>query len=194
MVQDRLDELYRNVQDPFSEIESLKETDLYKLWEQHKNDTREERISIIDRIRYFLDDPRWRNELIIISSAILLLGVVFLLVFRKELKREEKERKRLTASTTGTITHAGQRSDGKKAGCYCLVEFLYNGFKYTQGYYLPDTPQYKTGSQVTIMLDPGDVRVSAVKNVTIKEANPFFALSGCGCICVGAIVLISTLV
>ena len=83
MVQDRLDELYRNVQDPFSEIESLKETDLYKLWEQHKNDTREERISIIDRIRYFLDDPRWRNELIIISSAILLLGVVFLLVFRK---------------------------------------------------------------------------------------------------------------
>lgn len=169
MATDKLNEIYDRIyaDSPFAEFESeigrMKESELFNLW-QHRNQAShsESSRSFGERIAHFFQDPRVAR--IFFFSAILLIvfGIILLLIAKLQGKTDKPDDHLSLASTpeTGTITNIMYRSQGRQRKRYGLIEFYYNGFNYTLGSFLPDSPDYDVGKQIPVFVNTRDPRKS----------------------------------
>ena len=84
----------------------------------------------------------------------------------------KKKNVSVPVSSTGTIVNIIQRRNGRKLKRYGFVEYCWNGFRYTQGFFLPDSPSYDTGKQIPVLLDPDDPRKARIDGILQTEISP----------------------
>ena len=173
MVTDKLNEIYRNVENPLAE---LRQSDLYQLWEaQNRNSAAgsQQDHSLSGNIRqWILGLDSLSFIAFIIGIGLLVIGFILLAIARRKERREKQEAIQASETVVGVITTVSMRTEGRKERRYGLVEFDYHGFRYTQGFFLPKQPEYEPGKQVSILVNPNDIRLSRIVTPFSFEISP----------------------
>ena len=181
MVSEHLSELYKNVRNPFEEIENLMQSEEYKQWQEYiaKKEQKSSPAysSLLERLRYFLQE----NAKTLFISLLVLAGILAFVYLLVKLSQKSTSSKttfaegRYTVRVTGKITNISLRTPNvspeegffkrrpPERKPYGLVEFTYNGFKYTKGFYLPKSPEMKVGTKVTLLLNPRNANDSVLE-------------------------------
>ena len=173
MAMDKLNEIYRNVRNPLAE---LQQSDLYKIWEeQNRNsavNSRQDQTFTGHIRQWILGLNPLSKTAFIIAILLLVTGFILLVIARKKERREKQAAVQTTETVTGVVRSVSLKAEGKKKRRYGLIEFEYNGFMYTQGFYLPNQPEYDTGKPVSILVNPDDIRLSRVVTPFSVELSP----------------------
>ena len=175
MVSEHLNELYKNVPNPFEDIERLMQSEEYKLWQKHLEQKQQKTppsfSSPLERLTHFLE----ANAQTLLVILLVFAGILaFLYLLGKFSQKSISQKEAHTVRVLGKITNISLRTPNtaseekffrhrhpeKKP--YAMVEFTYNGFRYTKGFYLPKSPEYKVGNEVTLLLNPKNVNDSSL--------------------------------
>ena len=178
MVSDKLNEIYRNVENPFAQMQ---QSDLYKLWEQRNRQASPDplqNLSLPEKLIHAITGmDAFAAVTVSLGIPLILISVVMLIIDKRQRNRKKKTVEKPPAAVEGTIINAMLRQEGKKKRRYGIVEFTYNGFRYTQGFYLPVQDDFEQGKKVTVLVDPYDIRRSRIKTPFDVSQEPFQAVA-----------------
>ena len=171
MATEKLNEIYQEIYSN-SPYQKMKESDLYKLWEQSRRTEEPVPVSFKERFLHFISDPRMEQILFIVSVLLIVSGIILLFIAGKKEASDGQDHNETFEKATGIITSIIRRQDGKKTRPYGLVEFSYNGFKYTQGFFMSDSDHYETGKEIPVFVNTYDPRKSQIGVRFYVEASP----------------------
>lgn len=174
MLTEKLNEIYRgiNSNSPYNKMEKIKESDLYKLWEQSVPADSPESVPLTERILHFLRHPRVEQILILAAVLLIVTGIVLLILAGKQEKKDGTPRDRPSEKISGVLTNILLRQDGKKKRPYGIVEFDYNGFQYSRGFFFSPSEKYKTGDKIPVFVNPDNPGKSQIGVEFHVESSP----------------------
>ena len=171
MTTDKLNEIYKDIysHSSLAELEKLKQSDLYKLWEQNRQI---DDPSTPARIGHLIRDPQIAKAVICGAVFLILASIIMLIIGRKQKTGTGSTGSRQSVKADGIIRNIMTRSDGKRDRRYGLIEYDHNGFRYTQGFFLPNSPEYEVGKKVPLMVDPRDPENSRLETPFHVDSSP----------------------